>query len=404
MGKTILKIVVGVILVPLISFFGYKGYQQYLAPPPPTPTPTIALVEKDPEPQIVSVEGKLVPLEYARLSFKNPGLVKAVNVKEGDQVRAGEVMASLEGREQLEATLASAKMELIAAQQALDELIELAPLQTAQAQQNLAYAKDALEDVQRRWQNNQEGNRANTEDIEDTEERLADADAIVKRAEDEYAQFADRAEDDPLRMVAYSGLVAARQLQSRLQGQLNWYKGSPSYTDQAILDAELAVAEGQLAEAERQWANLKDGPDKDKIELAQAQVESANAQVAAVQSSLEDLELRATFNGTVITLDLKAGESVNPAVPVIVLADISRWQVETIDLTENDFALIFPGMDALISLNAYPDRVFHGTVREISLLGQDSRGSVTYTVILDFDPEDAKVQWGMTTFIDIPLE
>jgi len=403
MRKILLKILMGILIIPILVFLGFTGYQKYLAPPQPTPTSLPASIEQDEGAEIISVEGKLVPFEYAQLNFKTPGLVEAVKVVEGDLIQSGAVIASLEGREQLAAALTAAKMDLISAEQALEELINLAPLQTAQAQQALAYARDELEDAQHRWNSYQEGNRASNETIQATEKSLTEANSILARAEQEYNQYANRPEGDPLRAISYSALVAARQARNRLLSQLNWYKGSPSSTDQAMLDADLAVAEGRLAEAERQWELVKDGPDKEKIELAQARVESVEAQLAAAQSNLDDLELRAPFTGTIISLNLKVGESVSLAVPVVVIADISRWQVETIDLTENDFALISPGMEAIITLNAYPEREFHGVVREISLLGEDRRGSVTYTVTLDFDPENAKVQWGMTAFVDIPI-
>jgi HlyD family secretion protein len=403
MGKSILKILIGIILVSILVFLGYQGYQQYLAPPPVTSTPETISEEQGIESKTISAEGKLVPQEYAQLSFKIPGLVKSIYVSEGDTIQAGEVIAVLEGREQLEATLATAQLELITAEQALDELVSLAPLQTAQAQQELAYARSALEDAERRWRNNQPGNRASIETIQATEEALAEAELVLEKAQEEYDQYSDSTEENAERLLAYSALLVARQVRDRIRSQLNWYKGIPSDTDQAILDSELALAESRVAEAERQWENLKDGPDKDQITLAQARVASANAQVAAAQTSLEDLSLRAPFSGTIITLKLKVGESISPTIPVVVLADISLWQVETIDLTENDIASIFPSMEAMVTLNAYPGQEFRAVVRKIGLLGEDRRGSVTYTVWLDLDPQDAKVQWGMTAFVDFHL-
>lgn len=404
MVKLLFKIMIGAIIIPILVFIGYRGYQQYLAPPPPTPTPQPVQEEQAVDSEILSAEGKVIPRQTAQLSFSSLGRVISVNAQEGEVVEAGDVIARLEGREQLEAMLASAQMDLISAQQALDEIISLAPLQTAQAQQELAYARTALDEAERHWENYQEGNRASGDMIKEKEEQLAEAEQAVARAQAEYSQYGSTTQDDAQQLVAYTELLVAEQVRDRIKSQLNWYLGSPSENDQALLDSELALAEGQLAEAERQWELLKDGPDQDKLALAQAQVASANAQIAAVQASLNDLNLVAPFTGTIVSLNLKVGESISPAVPVVVLADVSQWQVETIDLTENDIASLYPGMEAVVTLNAYPGQEFDGTVHKIGLLGEDRRGSVTYAVLIDFDPQDAHVRWGMTAFVDFKIE
>jgi multidrug efflux pump subunit AcrA (membrane-fusion protein) len=401
--RTALKVLLGIIIIFLLVFFGFQGYQEYLAPLPPTSTPAPVFIEQEASPQVISAEGKVVPNHYANLSFEAAGLVDSVQVAEGDIVQEGSLIASLKGREQIEASLAAAELDLVTAEQTLDEIIQLAPLRTAQAQQDLANAMDNLEDVEKRWKNSQEGNRNNSETIASLEEQLKQADEMVKRAEQEFAKYAGRPETDPLRQLAASALLSAQRIRNRLQGQLNWYQTSPSTTDQAILDAELALAEERLAEAQRQWENKKDGPDKNQLVLAQAQLDRAKAQLEAVQALLNNLELRAPFTGKIVSLGLAAGEAVAPTVPVVVLADISEWQVETIDFTENDFALVKPGMDVIITLTAYPGQEFRGIVRKIGLLGEDRRGSVTYPLTIVFDPGEAVIQWGMTAFVDIPL-
>ncbi len=232
---------------------------------------------------------------------------------------------------------------------------------------------------------------------------MALADEAVEIAQKRYNRYVGRKPDDAARALAYTLLVAAKQNRDKLLSQLNWYSGRPSEIEQAKLDAEVATAEARLAEAERRWAILKDGPDPDEVALAEARLESAQTQLKAAQANLDDLELRAPFNGRIITLGLKAGEAVSPGVPVVILADTSQWHVETTDLTENDFAMISPGMEATINLNAFPEREFRGVVRQIGLLGEERRGAVTYTITLDFDPEDANVQWEMTAFVDIAV-
>jgi multidrug resistance efflux pump len=382
---------------------GYWGYQEYLSPTQTTPTLMSVSNEQETAPQVISAEGKVVPFDHVRLSFNVPGLIEAVFVDEGESVQEGDLIARLRGREQIEATIAAAQLELISAEQALDELLNLAPLTTAHAQQELANARDELDEAERRWRSHQADNRASSDTIRRTEEQLILAEEAVDKAQEAYDRLSDRPQGDIARMITYSALLAAKQQRDMLKGQLSWYEGQPTDIDQALLDADVSMAEARLAEAERQWEILKNGADPDEVALAEARLESAKTQLAAAQASLDDLELRAPFDSSVITVDLKVGESVSPGVPLILLADLSRWQVETTDLTENDISLVTTGMEATIILNAFPDQEFHGTVRKIALLGEERRGSVTYSVTLDLDPEDANIQWEMTAFVDIFL-
>ena len=403
MRSTVYKILSGIVVVPILSFMGYWGYQTYLSPTQTTPTLTPAPNEQETTPQVISAEGKVVPIVDVKLSFNVPGLIETVFVDEGDTVQKGDLIARLRGREQIEATIAAAHLELISAEQALDELLNLAPLTTSQAQKELANARDELDDAERRWNSNQAGSRASSDTIRRTEEQLILAEKAVDKAQEAYDRLSGRPQGDIARIIAYSALLAAKQQRDALKGQLSWYEGQPTDIDQALLDADVSMAEARLAEAERQWEILKNGADPDEVAIAEARLESAKTQLVAAQASLDDLELRAPFDGSVITLDLKVGESVSPGVPLVLLADLSQWQVQTTDLTENDISLVTTGMEATIILNAFPDREFRGTVRKIALLGEERRGSVTYSVTLDLDPEDANIQWEMTAFVDIYL-
>ena len=82
-----------------------------------TPQPALLPVEA------VIAEGHLVPNDDLTLSFTVRGKVAEILVEEGDMVREGDVLIRLADREQAEAALAAAHLELITAQQAYDDLL-----------------------------------------------------------------------------------------------------------------------------------------------------------------------------------------------------------------------------------------------------------------------------------------
>ena len=86
------------------------------------------------------------------------------------------------------------------------------------------------------------------------------------------------------------------------------------------------------------------------------------------------------------------------------IADLSLWRIETTDLSENDVALLSSGLAASISIDAFAGQTFSGRVLEVGLRGEDSRGAVTYPVVLAFDPGNTPVRWGMMAFVDIEIE
>src|SRR5512135_3201209 len=86
------------------------------ATPTATPVPTV-----EASGGVIS-QGHLVPKDYMYLSFPGGGHVSQVMVKQGDQVTAGQVLASLGDREQYQANVTAAQLEVQNAQQALNDL------------------------------------------------------------------------------------------------------------------------------------------------------------------------------------------------------------------------------------------------------------------------------------------
>jgi hypothetical protein len=54
-------------------------------------------------------------------------------------------------------------------------------------------------------------------------------------------------------------------------------------------------------------------------------------------------------------------------------------------------------------LNAFPNETFTGAVEEIDLQGVERRGTVNYTVRLDFNPRDIPLRMEMSAFVEILL-
>ncbi len=94
--------------------------------------------------ETIIAEGRLLPVSSLDLSFSVPGQVAEVLVKEGDRVRAGQVLARLVDSPEAQSALAGAEKEALAARQALDDYKAAADVNLAQGQLNAILAKKKL--------------------------------------------------------------------------------------------------------------------------------------------------------------------------------------------------------------------------------------------------------------------
>jgi len=191
--------------------------------------------------------------------------------------------------------------------------------------------------------------------------------------------------------------------------QLQQLQAGPRQEDIAVAQAQLqqalgglVKAEAQVRQAEAELAQVKKGPSAEDIAIARAQVDQAEAAVEQAKVALAEMELRAPFSGTVVTLDVNTGEYVAPGRAIVQLADLSAWQIETSDLTELDVVRIAVGQPAVVKVDALPGLELTGRVQRIALVAGDYRGDVTYSVTVELDDaaQDG-LRWGMAALVEI---
>jgi HlyD family secretion protein len=193
--------------------------------------------------------------------------------------------------------------------------------------------------------------------------------------------------------LARLNLSTARQKRDSVLRNLNWYLGEPTDIDQAIIDAEVAIAEANLLEAERQWERLKDGPNRDDIAAAEARIEAAQANINLAR-------ITAPFSGTVSEIKIKPGDQVAPGTPVIQLADLTALMVD-VDISEIDINDIEVGQRASLTFDAVMDRQYAGEVVEVGLVGRNVQGIVNFSVVVRLlNPDDA-IHPGLTAAVSI---
>ena len=109
----IIFILVGILAISGAGYFGLTTPQE----PVPTPTPQTVSVEMCDVEQTVTAPGNLVNVNEAEVTMPATGKLSAVNVRVGDQVRAGQPLAGLDPL-----TTSQAQLGLLEAQEELEKL------------------------------------------------------------------------------------------------------------------------------------------------------------------------------------------------------------------------------------------------------------------------------------------
>ena len=412
-----LRLIVGTIIVLTLVVSGYQGYQRYLAPVPPTPAggaPTDAPARLA-APAIVTAEGQVIPAREAMLAFRLSGRAAEILVAEGEAIQEGAVLIRLESADleaavaQAEAVVHQTEAAVALAQARLDQLLAgPRPEEIAAAQAQYQAAQSAV--GQAAAQRDQVTQGPTEDAIAAAEAQLAHAQAQQKELQIAYDKIIENIQflAGPTEEKARFQLNAANQAVAAAQAALDQIKAGASQQTVRAYTSAVGVAAYQRDAAQAQLALLQAGPTQAQAAAARAQVaqaegalEAALAGLDAARAHLAQAALVAPFAGVIVRLDLEVGEVAAPGVPVLVLADIFKWRVQTNDLAETDVVLVQPGQPATVTLDAFAGQTFSGVVTEIASVAETTRGNVTYAVTIDLAPTTAALRWGMTAFADI---
>ena len=386
----IVIIAAALVVVGGMGWIGYKSSQAQATPPsaPPTTAATVCDVE-----QTIDSPGSVVNTQVVSIQMPTAGSLADILVSPGDHVSSGQVLAHLSDPDSLSAALANAHVQLLQAQRALQDVTNQAPVKTAQAYQNMVDAQKTLDDAKTaRYQKNL--SRASQATVDSAHASLVIAQDELKRAQENYNQFANRPENDVMRAQAFSRLAAAQQKVDQEQANLTWMLAGPDAVEINQADAAIQVAQAQLDVAQSNWEQVKNGPDALALQQAHANVDLAQAQYQVAQAAYAAIEIKAPFAGVIGTVDAKVGDSTPASSTLFTLIDPTAVEVQG-SVVEEDYPYVSIGQAAGLYFDALPDLSITGKVAGI--VPQRLPGSSpTYLVRFSLDNVPDKLVDGMT--------
>lgn len=182
--------------------------------------------------------------------------------------------------------------------------------------------------------------------------------------------------------------------------------------------ADFDVAEARFEVAERQLNRISELHDSDIVtdeELEAAMLEHANARAGRVRAAtnlelaedkLDDVTLRAPISGTIVERPIEQGQVITGTrdltggTVLMRMADLNQVQVRTL-VDETDIGKLEPGLPANITVEAYPERTFQGTVLKIEPQAVVEQNVTMFAVLTRIMNEEDLLRPGMNADVEI---
>jgi len=430
------------------------GYWAYAAHSAKTTTTqyVLASVTQEPIESTVTASGEVAADHQLDLSPKASGEVTGVYVKAGDQVKAGQLLVSIDSTD-AEKTVRDAELSLESAEISYTQSITSAKntlsnsatsVSTARdngfdavtnAETSLATITSGLTTVLRgstdlSGYGGMENNIAYDRLIQDTEPtadatRQATMDAYETALDSYNETFAEyqsasrsSSPEDIAALIAKVQDTASKvnqavkdaqayyQLVSNTVSEHDLLANPPSLASQVTslngyvsssnsVSSSLQSAQSSLTSALQSYSSntqsINGGTPLD-VQSAELSLAKAKQSLADAQDALADYSVRAPFDGTVAEVDVQKFDQSGSKVATL----ITNESYASITLNEADIASVKAGEPVTLTFDAIEGLTIPGTVAQVNQVGTVSQGVTTYTVKIGFDTQDARVKPGMT--------
>lgn len=392
-------------LVVLISVSGFAYYKQVYLPGQVQPDPTYNTTRVRTGDISITANGagSVLPNEKVTIGFQTGGTLTELDVKVGDVVEAGQLLA------RLDATDAELKLR----QAELSYATFFAPETLHQAEIAYLNAKTALEDAVDQleyyvspqvyyWEANLEKSRAelarlesgsgsSESDLETARKAVQKAEAYLKGAQYEYnATYV-------WEVFPYS------YVDEDTEETVDTYLPP---TEDAVTMARLSVKSAELAlkDAEDYLLALQAGSDN-QPDVAYAgsdiaKLDQARLDLASARAAVEKTQLTAPMAGTVTALNANAGQVIGTT-PFLTIETLDQMALRFF-VEESDIHLIKVGSPVNITFEAYPDQPVAGEITYLEPAVQLVDGSPAAAVWASLpDAGDIQMLSGMSAEVEV---
>jgi len=302
--------------------------------------------------EIISVSGR-IESDDAAVAAKNSGRIREITVREGDQVKAGQVIATLDDA-QVKARVDQAQSNVAQAEARLSRARHEVAVLQAQLEQSRLGVNQARVDAEGR--------------VSQAQAHVAAAEASLARAEADYKQAradaerfttlaeqgdAPAREGEQARTAAEAHKAVAQAARKQVEAARGAFLAAKANLDNpAIRAAQAAAIEQQIRQAQAD------------ILSAEAEASRARAQLQEAVANRSDLQIIAPFDGTVATRSAEPGEVVSPGTPIMTIVNLSQVYLRAF-IPEGEIGRVRAGQTARVYLDSNPKQPLEALVARI---------------------------------------
>jgi HlyD family secretion protein len=301
---------------------------------------------------VVTLSGRIEGDDSA-VAPKTTGRILEIRVREGDTVKAGDIIAILDD-EQVRARQEQAQAALLAAQARTVSAQAQTSILQEQLKENQLYSEQSKVDSQGRVRQAEadlaaaEADQAQQEASyqlalfdKDAYTRLAASGAVSERQGKQSVATADQ---------LAAAVAAAKRRVEAARGSLT--TAQANLTNPGIREAQVAGVRRQMAQQEAEIANAK------------ASSEQARFQLTEAQANRQDLTVAAPFDGTIITRAAEPGEVVTAGTAIVTLLDLTKVYLRGF-VPEGQIGRVKLGQPAHVYLDSNPNQPLDAYVSRI---------------------------------------
>lgn len=383
-----------IILAVTIGTAGYIGFNTTKPVDPVVQAPqTVTAATCDVE-QSVAAPGRLINTLTANIEMPVTGKLDQILASAGDSVTKGQVLANVANQESLAAEVSAAELEKLLADEALNTLYRNAQAKLAQLKVDLLNAQSALSKAETKRAGLVMPRAADTT-LERAEGELVMAEDAYKEALKYYQSKSELGISDPERMAAVQMLAAAKNQYDQAKANLAWYQGKADSAEIAKADAEIELARATAAAVQASLDRLQNGVDPIEEAQAKAKLSQAEAKLAQAKLDAASAAILAPFNGVVLEVKARSGETIHTGDTLFILSDPQALQVKA-NITQEDYPLVSAGQRVELYFDARPELTIHGKIASIIPMRVEGDRPL-YTIYISLDEIPAGLVDGMTT-------
>ena len=308
----------------------------------------------------VQITGNVDALHDIQVAAKTPGRILAVNFREGDLVKAGQVVVQQDTTD-LQATVRQDEALLLADQAKVDQANETLRIQQTQAKQNVLNAQATLAGAQQNYKKYKGGNRP---------QDILQAEATTLQAKAQRDQALVTLNRD--KILYPQGAIAKATLdadQSTYESDQALYVKAQAaealekagYQQEDINSAQQQVRE-QEANLQNQVANQRQvAVQKGAVEAANAVVKQDLAKIAYDRTQVGYAVIRSPIDGVVAARETEPGELATSGTALMRIVNIDTLYYQP-TISETDFSATHAGDKVRVTVDALPGKTFAGRV------------------------------------------